>query len=170
MWQGILGLAEARDVHSGGKDVKLGSYEERPCALKSGAVKSSHGAGREMGSGSQGHTQRAWVAGRQVIGQGEKIGTESGSQGGLIVRVSHLAYDGLEKEILGKEKDSGPRLCKKLEEAEDHLVFRLNKNCYNLRIFGFCEVGEHVRPRQGLAGLVMPLLCMRGGHGVCSRP
>ena len=56
LWQGILGLAEAGDVHSGDKDIRLGSYEERPCGLESGTLKLSHGAERAMGSGSQGHT------------------------------------------------------------------------------------------------------------------
>lgn len=32
------------DVHSRGKDIKLGSYEERPCGLELGTLKSSHGA------------------------------------------------------------------------------------------------------------------------------
>lgn len=57
-----------------------------------------------------GHTQRAWVGGKAVIGQREKIGTESGSQGCFVVQISHLTYDRLEKQILGKERDSGPRL------------------------------------------------------------
>lgn len=65
-----------------------------------------------MESGSQGHTQRAWVDGKQVMGQGEKMGTESDRQGGYIVRIPRGAHGGSERHILGKDKDPGPSLCR----------------------------------------------------------